>query len=513
MRAIKKDGDMVDSAKQTKRSQFIWRIFGAILVILQAISSTILIISLLNTNIFSSIIVILVVAILILLLMFNIYKLIFKKEILVSTKVVCTLIAIFCTILSIFAFRYTDSINGFLSKITDKKPETKEYSVIVEKNSGITGISDLNNKSVGFLESDPKATNAEQHLSNIIKIKSDYYGDIDTLLGALSSTITDSIVLETDRYIAVGEESNELIDNFEVIYTFEIELDSEIVASSNKEVTSEPFIVYISGSDSRVGIKATARSDVNILAVINPKVGKILLVSIPRDTYVQLHDTTGLKDKLTHAGIYGINMSKTTIEDFLNIRIDHTIKVGFEAVVRVVDELDGIDIVSDRAMKLRASNTNNQKICEYIEGKQHVDGDCALRFARERKSYERGDRHRGENQQQVISSVVERLTSSKDYLLKTPAILDAAADLFETSFERDDITAFIRMQLANPIKWNIESISIDGVGSMLPTYSMGANRPLYVMIPNDDSMATATQKIKQYLEEDLEESTEEQKDE
>ena len=210
------------------------------------------------------------------------------------------------------------------------------------------------------------------------------------------------------------------------------------------------------------------------MAVVNPKQGKILLVSIPRDTYVQLHNTTGLKDKLTHAGIYGIIVSKATIEDFLEIKIDHTLKVGFEAVVKVVDELDGIDIESEQAMTLKASTEGGTKVCDYIVGKQHVDGDCALRFARERKSYQTGDRHRGENQQQVITSIISKLSSSKDYLLKAPAILDAAADLFETTLERDDIIAFIRLQLTNSINWKVESIAIDGAGTMEPTYSMGA---------------------------------------
>ncbi|MBQ2672496.1 LCP family protein [Candidatus Saccharibacteria bacterium] len=504
---------MVEDNQQTKKNRLYWRVFGAVLVVLQAISSAILIISLLHTNIFSLLVVSLIIFGLVALLLFNIYKLVIKKETYILTRIICTFIAVACIALSVFALRYTGAINGFLNKITETKPETKEYSVIVKNDSGIKSVSNLNNKSIGLLESDPKSVDAEQHLSGIAKIKSDYYSDVDTLIGVLDAAITDAIVLESDRYVAISEELDGLTKDLEVIYTFEIELGDTNLTPSSKEVTSEPFIIYISGSDSRVGIKATARSDVNILAVVNPKVGKILLVSIPRDTYVQLHDTVGLKDKLTHAGIYGISMSKATIEDFLNVKIDHTIKVGFEAVVKVVDELGGIDIVSDQAMRLSASSANGKKTCEYIEGKQHVDGDCVLRFARERKSYERGDRHRGENQQQVIANIIERLTSSKDYLLKAPAILDAAADLFETSFERDDITAFIRMQLANSTKWKVESISVDGTGTMLPTYSMGANRPLYVMIPNDESVASATNRINQYLEEELIETEAEQDNE
>ena len=310
----------------------------------------------------------------------------------------------------------------------------------------------------------------------------------------------------------VGDETEEDTKNtakeVKIIYTFEIELESENIEIANKEITKEPFIIYISGSDSRNGIKATARSDVNIVAVVNIEKGKILLVSIPRDTYVQLHDTTGLKDKLTHAGIYGIDMSKTTIEDFLGIIIDYTLKVSFETVVKVVDEVDGIEITSEKEMHLRSEKGEK---CDYVVGKQLVNGACALRFARERKSYETGDRHRGENQQQVITSIIGKLSNSKDYVLKLPTILDIASDSFETTLKRDDIMSFIRMQLGNSINWKVESISVDGTGTYEPTYSMGSNRPLYVMIPNPTSVQNAQNKINEYLineepEEDIQET-------
>ena len=306
------------------------------------------------------------------------------------------------------------------------------------------------------------------------------------------------MALESSRMEAMKEDAAGLFSDKRVIYTFTIELGNTDGSepTARKEVTEEPFLVYISGSDSRSGIKATARSDVNILAAVNPQTGKILLVSIPRDAYVQLHGTTGLKDKLTHAGLYGIEMSKTTIEDLLGVDIDYTIKVGFDAVVRIVNELDGIEINSDVAMTLGALNG---KKCTFVEGKQWVDGDCALRFARERKTYGTGDIHRGENQQQVITAIIAKMSSSKDYFLRLPEVLDAAADLFETSLSRDEIASIIRMQLANQTKWQTESMTIKGVADMQPTYSMGANLPLYVMYPNEESLVEAREKIAGYL--------------
>lgn len=419
-----------------------------------------------------------------------------RKNHSVAARVVVGIVIVLVCIVLAVVIRYATSINNFLDKITHKEPEVKEYSVVVLDSSEIKELAGLSGKSVGFLKIDEKAGNAEQHLEEKVKIEANFYDDLDTLASVLNNKIVDAITIETGQMEVLEDEVSDAVKNIRVIYKFEIQLDAENVEVSDKQVTEEPFILYISGSDSRNGIKATARSDVNIIAVVNPAKGKILLVSIPRDTYVQLHGTTGIKDKLTHAGVYGINMSKTTIEDFLGVKIDYTTKVSFGTVVKVVDELGGIEIDSDQEMTLPAGD----KKCTYTLGKQKVDGTCALRFARERKSYQSGDRHRGENQMQVISSIIAKLSSSKSYVLNLPNILDIAADSFETSFTRDEISAFIRMQLGRGTNWDVKSISIEGTGSMQGTYSMGANRPLYVMIANPDSVVNAQAKIKEYLE-------------
>lgn len=473
-----------------------WKGVGALLVTAQAITSILFLVSLITMNIISGALIALTIAVLIVLFGFSVIKLLLQNKVSNITKIICGIISVVCIAGTIVAFRYTNAFNGFVNKITNRK-EMKEYSVMVMEDTGITEIKGLANKSLGFLKTDEKAGNAEQYLQTLIKFTPEFYDDVETLTGVLTGKIVDGIVLETDRLEMVKEDAADSIKGTRVIYTFEIELESENAEIVEKQVTKEPFVLYISGTDSRAGVKATARSDVNIVAVVNPKKGKILLLSIPRDTYVQLHGTTGIRDKLTHAGVYGIDMSKSTIEDFLGINIDYTAKVSFDTVVKVVDQLDGVEINSDKEMDLKPEGKD--KTCHYVVGKQQVDGDCALRFARERKSYERGDRHRGENQMEVITAIVNKLSSSRNYLLRLPEILSIAADSFETSLTRDDITSFIRMQLNDGINWKTESISVDGAGSMQGTYSMGANRPLYVMLAYPESVETAKAKIQEYL--------------
>ncbi len=486
-KAIKKD--------EPKKFTF-GRGFRIGLVATQAITSALFIFSLVSMHIVGGRDIFLFIAAFVSLLLLSAIKLL-KSNPSKTANITCSVISVLCIVGSIVAFRYTDAFNAFLSKVTEQKPETKQYSVMVLGNSNISNVEYLKDKTVGFLKTDEKVANAVEKLQEKVKVGAEYYDDVDTMAGVLNGNITDAIVLESDRIEAFKEEA-ESLKNTTIIYTFEIELDAENKEIVEKDVAEEPFILYISGSDSRGGIKATARSDVNILAVVNPKQGKILLVSIPRDTYIQLHGTTGLKDKLTHAGIYGINKSKTTIEDFLGVKIDYTVKVSFDTVVKVVDQIDGIDVDSDKEMNLKVGSWSD-KVCHYTVGVQHLDGDCALRFARERKSYPTGDRHRGENQQQVITSIISKLSSSRNYLLKLPSILDIAADSFETSLSRDDITSFIRMQLRDNTDWQVESITVNGAGSYQPTYSMGANRPLYVMITYPDSLNTAKTKIAEFL--------------
>lgn len=230
-----------------------------------------------------------------------------------------------------------------------------------------------------------------------------------------------------------------------------------------------------------------------MLAVVNPNTNKILLVSVPRDYYVQLHGTTGNKDKLTHAGIYGIDMSKNTLQDLFGVTINYTAKVGFTGVEKVVDALGGIDINSDTNFIARANRN-----CRIYKGAQHVNGQCALAYARERYAYATGDRHRVKNQQEVLSAIIKKATQPQ-YLIRYTDILASLEGSFITSLSYDEITSFAKLQLNTMKGWKIESISVDGKGAMLPTYSMGS-QPLSVMIPDQTTVDAAKEKINIILE-------------
>ena len=383
----------------SSRKSLIWIVVGLILALVQAAVSVMFAISLIRINILESWTVAVAIGLLVVLFALCMVPVFIKRKKYYAMRIMCMIVSVVVVAGGIFAFRYTESLNTLLDKVT-------------------------------------------------------------------------------------VNESIETVD-------------------TGIDITKEPFVVYISGSDSHTNVDdPEARSDVNIIVVVNPAKGKILLASIPRDTYVQLHDTTGLKDKLTHAGLNNnISLSKATLEDFLDIVIDYTIKVSFDTVVEVVDSLDGITIYSDAYMPLTTEDKNGQlKYCTFTLGYQEVDGDCALRFARERMFYGTGDKHRGKNQQEVLTGIINKFLSSNNYLLKLPEILDIAADSFETTFTRDDVTSFLRHQLSNHTNWQIESIGLDGVGDMLPTYTYGEEMPLWVMLPDEESYQEVVNKIYEYSE-------------
>lgn len=403
-------------------------------------------------------------------------------------KVFVAIISLLLIIIYGFGCRYADKTVEYIKNATNVEYETITYKVLTLKDKEYSEVLDLTDKNIGFISSDKYYKKSTKKLEKRMNFNNKNYKEIGTMIGSLYEGKIDALVI-SDSYLELLEENNvEFTSEDKEIYSYKI----RVIKSKEEtkvDITKEPFIVYISGSDSRGSVSDTARSDVNIVAVVNPIKRKVLLVSIPRDYYVQLHGTTGVKDKLTHAGVYGIDMSVNTIEDLLGIDINYYTKVSFNTVVKLVDTIDGIDINSDLAFK--ADN------CTYYEGNNHLDGKCALRFARERKSYETGDRHRGQNQQAVITSIINKMSNPK-YLIRYDKILKNTEGTIETNMSYDEITSLARYELSDLKKWSTESYNLDGVGDMQPTYSMGEIN-LYVMQPDEITIKIAQNKINDYL--------------
>ena len=280
--------------------------------------------------------------------------------------------------------------------------------------------------------------------------------------------------------------NNALYLELEVLVTFRVKSNQAVAQDTNLK---EPFVIYISGIDTYGSISTTSRSDVNILAVVNPKSHTILFVNTPRDYYVQLHGTTGTKDKLTHAGLYGIDQSEKTLEDLYGIDINYNVKINFTSLEKIVNTVGGIEVESEYNFSSGGYS--------FTAGKNELDGKEALAFSRERYSFEGGDRTRGQNQMRVLTALIGKM-SQPSVIVNFQSILGSLNGVFQTNMTSDDMTTLVRNQLDTMTKWSISSISVDGNGASQPTYSMGAQN-LYVMIPDEASLSSAKNKINSVL--------------
>jgi len=309
----------------------------------------------------------------------------------------------------------------------------------------------------------------------------EYEGIVEEAQGLLNGDV--QAIIYNEAFNAVIEESIEdYSSQVRVLYQYGIE--TEII---KEEVDiSNAFNIYISGIDVAGSISKNSRSDVNIIMTVNPDTKQIVLTTTPRDFYVEIPGISGgSKDKLTHAGIYGVDASMRTLENIYGIEISYYARVNFTSVVKIVDALGGVEVKSDYAF--------NAGGYSFQEGSNHLNGEQALAFSRERYSFSGGDRQRGKNQEAVIEAILEKAMSPA-VLTNASQIIASVSDCVETNMTRSEMSEFINMQLSDPAIWSIESQAADGTGSRASCYSSGSQQ-LYVMIPDEVVLEQCRHKI------------------
>lgn len=414
------------------------------------------------------------------------------------SKVILAIIMLVLSFGSSFGGYYILKTNSMFSNITDITGKSKNtVSVIVKQSSDMEDLRDIEGKKVGTLRLVGLVgteTCLEQIQKKEFTIEQMNYDSISNLMTAFYSGEIDVIILNESYRSNVEEieEYKNFNDNTRVIYqtTFEIE-DTNQVNSVN-DITQHSFNILITGSDSRLGIEENARSDVNMVITINPKTSTILLTSIPRDYYVttvcDIQDgcANGSLDKLTHTGMIGVNTTKKTIENLFDIEINYTVKVGFETVTRIVDAIGGVDVYVEPGYAVTTSSFS------VSEGVNHLDGEQALAFARERFSYQEGDRQRTKNQQQVVMGIINKVTSGS-VLASYDDLMDALGNTFQTNLSTKEIQSLIQFQIDSMPNWKVEQYMVDGTGDSLMCATLG--QTAYVMIPDQMTIELAKRKI------------------
>ncbi len=263
-----------------------------------------------------------------------------------------------------------------------------------------------------------------------------------------------------------------------------------------RAIVNEPFVVYLSGVDTRGDLTENARSDVNILAVINPVTKRAVLINTPRDYYVDLAGT-GSKDKLTHAGLYGVETSMDTLGALYGTDVDYYVRINFAGFMSIIDALDGIDVYSDYAFT-SVGSPGYYDPTDFVEGWNHMDGKAALAFARERHAFASGDVQRGINQMKVIQAVLDKI-QSPSLLLSYSRLMATLSDCFVTNLSSEQISALVRMQLGDGAQWEIESFSVTGSSSSSTKCYSAQGQKLYVMLPDDATVGQAQEMIQAVL--------------
>ena len=348
----------------------------------------------------------------------------------------------------------------------------------VNKTFIIQQSTDLENQEYALLVSNRELDNQEVDYLYAESI----FDAVDLLYsGAGDVMVLNSSYIPMIEDITGYEDFSSRVENIYTVYK-----KMQISSSANSvDVTTKPFTIMIAGNDKWAeDVTTTGRTDVNILATIHPETKQAVFVSVPRDAYVPNACLYDSNDKLTHAGIYGIQCTEETLEKYLEVDINYYVVLNFNSMVKIVDALEGIDLYNPYTFTTSSTNSFQGT---FEDGYIHLDGNQALAYVRERKSLDNGDIGRGEHQNLVIQAMIEKMTEPM-MITKVDKLLSSMEGTFKTNITMDEIYALAQMQLDDMAMWNIVSYTLDGDSGFETVASLDANNTYSVIYLNDEQV-------------------------
>ena len=478
--------------KQKRTSNRSWGMVNVGLTILYAILALVLLFTMFNYNFLSFRFLNIIITIgLLVVLAISIFLQKTKKSPLVTTAVL--VIFSLVSLVGIFGFKQMIDITNRMNQ-TAAFSEV-EMSIVVPKDSDIKDVSQLTS-----VQAPTKVdkNNIDTLMSALKKdkkvdVKVDDVASYQEAYDNLKSGKSKAMVLSGSYASLLESVDSNYASNLKTIYTYKIKKKNN---NSAKQVDSKVFNIYISGIDTYGSISTVSRSDVNIIMTVNMNTHKILLTTTPRDAYVKIPGGGADQyDKLTHAGIYGVETSEQTLENLYGIKIDYYARINFTSFLKLIDQLGGVTVHNDQAF------TSLHGKFDFPVGDIQMNSEQALGFVRERYSLDGGDNDRGKNQEKVISAIVNKLASLKSVSNFT-SIVNNLQDSVQTNMSLDTINALANTQLDSGSKFTVTSQAVTGTGStgQLTSYAM-PNSSLYMMKLDDSSVASASQAIKNLMEE------------
>ena len=404
-------------------------------------------------------------------------------------SIICTIIGIIVVIClcigSGIGIYYINNTNKLFSNLTEVK-EKSLYYVVVRNDSSYKKLNDLNNKLIGTMKTDTENYNKSlKEIDKSIKVTHKDYDNSFTMFTGLLDNSLDGILINSNNYEIVCENNENIKNDTRILEKISI----LVIKQKEKEYKNSKgtFSILISGIDTNGKISNVSRSDVNIIVTVNPNTHEILLTNIPRDMEVKLHGTEGLTDKLTHAGIYGVDMTKSTLEDFLETDIKYYVRVNFDSVVEIIDTIGGVDINND----VEFSNGKYH----FAKGNIHLNGKEALAYSRDRYHQASGDWSRGQHQMIVIQAIINKITHSTELLTNYATLVDQLSSFVQTNVEDSEIRKYVKKQLNDMSDWNVYNNAVSGIGyDLQETYSAPGIK-LYVTHPEEASRVYSSKLI------------------
>ena len=493
-------------SRQENKKSIGFIIFAIILSVILVIFTGGLVYQIFKLQILPDNILIPIILVLILLTLIFVLLINFSAHGLVS-KILCSLMVVVLSAVYGLGNYYLYSTNTTLETVTDQGNKAKNtVSVVVLNSSGLENVNNLEASKLGVLKTigneATKKSLTDLKKNNVTYTKKTY----DNMLGMLKALYdgeVDAIVLneayrsnvcDLEDYANFNNDTK--VIHKTVYYTKE---NSSSLAVS--DITSKPFNILISGNDSFGSLDENSRSDVDMLVTINPVTSTILLTSIPRDSYVKevCNDYAcnyGVYDKLTHTGIYGVDTTKDTIENMLDIDINYVYRVNFTSMIDIVDALGGVDVTVPEGMAVSKFYTNSN-LEGVHEGENHLDGKRALAYSRERKAYLDGDLQRARNQQQVLQAMFKKATSP-EIIKNYTSLLKALIGAFDTNMTTKEITSFIKYQIQAKPSWKFEQFVLKGDNDLKMSAELGSE--VSVVILYDSYINIAHDKIQAVLD-------------
>ena len=441
-----------------------------------------------------------------------------RKKPITKTSVIGVILSIVFSFVSLVGCYAAQRLEKTINTITARVEISDVIGVYVRQDDAAQTLQDASGYVFGT-NSAYDMENSQKTLAAINQelgegVQSTEYANPFIMVDALYNGEVQAIILN-QAYLGVLRQDDEyehIEDEIRLIYehniTREVEIDQAAAEDENgkaavqpepdieatepvEDVTQEPFVMYLSGSDTRNSMLSTSRSDVNILVVINPASREVLLINTPRDYYVQISIGGGSYDKLTHCGIYGIDCSIDTLAALYGVKVNYYGQINFTGFETLIDAVGGITVYSEQAFEADDGSY-------FTEGDNLLDGERALAFARERHAFSDGDNARGRNQMKIISAVIKKATSSSAIVTNYDQILASLEGMFITDISSDEISNLVKMHLAQGGTWNVHSFAVTGFNGSDVTYSM-PGRNTYVMYQNEESVNKAKTLISRVL--------------